>query len=481
MIVDTTTANLAARLWHSPTFTTWGSTATRSLSVLLVLPLLLRQLSPPEIAVWYLLSTIIGLQTLADLGFAPTFTRLIAYAMGGVERIGVPSPSPAGSLRRDPNWALVERIWSTMRVIYWRVTIAAVVLLGLLGTWALVRPMRVLENPNRGWTAWGVVLVVSGSVLWANVFGAYLQGLNKVALFRRWEALTSLCAILTSFVVLLMGGRLLALVVANQAWAIVNVFRNWQLSRIVEGGRLQTFRNMGVDPEVFDVAWPAAWRSGLGISFSRGVVHASGLIYAQVAEAAALSTYLLAFRAIQMIAELSQAPFYSKLPVLARLRSEGRFAEQLRLAQRAMRLAYWTYAAGFVVIGVTGSALLHAIGSRVEFADNRLWALLGLGLFAERYGAMHIQLYSTTNRIVWHVATGVTGVIYLGVSLALLRPLGVFAFPIAIVAGNLGFYCWYSARRVYSTFGVDFFPFERTILLPPAAIVIAYTATAFLR
>ena len=80
-------SRLAVRLWHSPTFTTWGSTATRSLSVLLVLPLLLRQLTPAEIAVWYLLSTIIGLQTLADLGFAPTFTRLIAYAMGGVERI----------------------------------------------------------------------------------------------------------------------------------------------------------------------------------------------------------------------------------------------------------------------------------------------------------------------------------------------------------------------------------------------------------
>ena len=310
--------------------------------------------------------------------------------------------------------------------------------------------MGALPDPSRGWVAWGIVLSVSGSVLWANVFAAYLQGLNKVALFRRWEALTSCGAILTSVVVLLMGGRLLALVVANQAWAIVNVLRNWQLSRVVEGGRFRTFRNTGLDPEVFSVAWPPAWRSGLGISFSRGVLYGSGLIYAQVAQAAALSTYLLAFRGIQMVNELAQAPFYSKLPVLARLRSEGRFAEQLGLAQRAMRLAYWTYAAGFVAIGVTGSGLFDAIGSRVEFPDSRLWALLGLGFFLERYGAMHIQLYRTTNRIVWHIATGVTGVIYLTVCLALLRPIGVYAFPVAVVAGNLGFYCWYSASHVVS-------------------------------
>lgn len=472
---------VAHRLWHSPTATSWGSTATRSLSVLLVLPLLLRRLTPAEIAVWYLLSTIIGLQTLADLGFAPTFTRLIAYAMGGVERIGdLPRSAREAAPRLDPNWILVERIWSTMRVIYWRVTLLALVLLGTLGTWALLRPMRALDDPVRGWAAWGLVLVVSGGMLWANAFAAYLQGLNHVALYRRWEALTLLGAILTSFVVLLMGGRLLALVVANQGWALVNVLRNWQLARVVDGGRFKSFRREGVDSEVFEAAWPPAWRSGLGISFARGVIYASGLIYAQVAAAAALGTYLIAFRAIQMVSDLAQAPFSSKIPLLARLRSEGRFGDQLHVARRAMRLTYWLYAAGFIAIGLTGTAIFDAIGSNVAFADRRLWALLGLAFFIERYGAMHIQLYSTTNHIVWHIATGVTGTIYLAVSLALLRPLGVYAFPVGVVAGYLGFYSWYSARLVYRIFDRGFFSFERGVLLPPAIVVGLYTMAAFL-
>ena len=73
-------------------------------------------------------------------------------------------------------------------------------------------------------------------ILWANAFAAYLQGLNNIALYRRWEALTSIGAILTSVVVLLMGGRLLALVAANQAWAVINLVRNWQLARVVDQG-----------------------------------------------------------------------------------------------------------------------------------------------------------------------------------------------------------------------------------------------------
>ena len=475
-------AGVAHRLWHSATFTTWASTATRSLSVLLVLPLLLRRFTPAEIAVWYLLSTIINLQSLADLGFAPTFTRLIAYAMGGVVRISdVPLIVRESADRPEPNWVLVERIWSTMRVIYWRVTLLAVLFLATFGTWSLIRPMRALADPGRGWAAWGIVLIVSGGSLWASAFGAYLQGLNKVALFRRWEALTSIGAILTSFVVLLMGGRLVALVAANQVWVAINLLRDWRLARSVEGGRFRAFRSIGMDAEIIRIAWPPAWRSGLGISFSRGVLYASGLVYAQIANAAALSTYLLAFRAIQMVSELSQAPFYSKIPVLARLRSEGRFADQMTMAQRAMRLSHWTYAAGFVAIGLAASPLLASIGSRVQFADARLWALLGLAFFVERYGAMHIQLYSTTNHIIWHVANGVTGVIYVVTSALLLRPLGVYAFPTAVLIAYLGFYSWYAAGHVYRIFSTGFVRFEHDVALPPALVVALYASTAFLR
>jgi hypothetical protein len=401
--------------------------------------------------------------------------------MGGAkDATDVPTEARSSVAQSAANWQLVEAVWSTMRVIYGRLTLLAVVALGALGTWALVRPMNALADPGRGWISWGAVLAVSATVLWANAYAAYLQGVNEIALLRRWEALTSIGAILTSFVVLLAGGSLLSLVIANQVWSLIGVFRSWQLCRIVAGGRFRLFQRRGIDRGVFGVAWPSAWRSGLGISFSRGVLYASGLIYAQVAEAAALSAYLLGFRFIQMISELSQAPFYSKIPALARLRSEGRFDEQLTVARRGMRLAYWTYVAGFVTVGLLAAPILRAIGANVPFADARLWALLGLGFFIERYGAMHIQLYSTTNHIIWHVANGVTGIVYLIVSLALLQLLGVYAFPVGVIVGYVGFYSWYAARHVYRTFGVGFLDFERSVVLAPLALVLVYTSAVFL-
>jgi hypothetical protein len=70
--------------WNSPTLMTWGSFATRSLSLIVVLPLVLNRLNTAEISLWYLFSTVIGLQLLADMGFSPTFSRVIAYGMGGL-------------------------------------------------------------------------------------------------------------------------------------------------------------------------------------------------------------------------------------------------------------------------------------------------------------------------------------------------------------------------------------------------------------
>ena len=40
---------------------------------------------------------------------------------------------------------------------------------------------------------------------------------------------------------------------------------------------------------------------------------------------------------------------------------------------------------------------------------------------AERVGALHIQLYSMTNHIVWHIANGVTGILLIVLAALIIR------------------------------------------------------------
>jgi O-antigen/teichoic acid export membrane protein len=463
------------RIWNSPTLMTWGSFVTKSLSLIIVLPLILTRLSTEEIALWYLFSTIIGLQMLADIGFSPTFSRAIAYGMGGATELRNIQDIEKNQNKGQPNWKTIEQICSTMRIVYRRLTIFSISLLATLGTWALLKPISQVTNNTSAWLAWGVILLASTVTLQGNTYSAYLQGINQIALLRRWEVFFSLGAIATSFLVLVSGGGLLGLVLANQGWLIFNIIRNRWLCQIVEGGRFCQFKENSVDKNVFEAIWPSAWRSGVGVFMSYGIVQASGIIYAQVGSAAGVASYLLALRLIETVSQFCQAPFYSKLPLLSRLLSEGNLAEQVNVAKRGMSLAYWTYIVGFIGIGLFSTPLLKLIGSNAEFVSPLLWALLGLGKFVERYGAMHIQLYSTTNHIIWHIANGVAGTIYIIFSLALFGIVGVYAFPLGILASYLGFYSWYSAKHSYQAFGLKFWSFERTTMLIPLYIMLLYS------
>lgn len=435
-----------------------------------MLPLLLTKLTTAEISLWYLFASIIGLQSLVDAGFSPTFSRFVSYGMGGGKMCDLQSPK--GKSSGEPDWETIASLKVTMHTVFSRLGFVWTFLLLTVGTASLIKPVAATGNQPIAWVCWGTILSVSTITVQGNTYVAYLQGINQVALLRRWEAITAFCGILTSFLVLILGGGLLGLVVANQGWQALSVVRNWWLVRSLDrcNRNLQCVQVKRFDRTVFLTAWPSAWRSGLGVLMTYGLVQASGILYAQVGEPASIATYLLALRLIQTISQFSQAPFYSKIPLLTRYFSEGRTGELLALAQRGMNRSHWVYVSSFILLGIGGSPLLTLIGSNATFPSPMLWSLLGIGLFFERYGAMHLQLYSVANKIIWHIANGGMGTIFIIVSLALFQLFGVYAFPVGMLAGYIGFYAWYCSWHSYSAYKLNFVSFERKALFAPSLL-----------
>src|SRR6478609_965628 len=107
------------RAWDSPTLMTWLSYSTKALSLFGVLPLILKRFSPGDVVLWYLFFTIISLQSIADFGFRQTFSRIIAYAFGGAEDIGIfkNNKPGTGSSESEPNRKLLHAIISNMKYI----------------------------------------------------------------------------------------------------------------------------------------------------------------------------------------------------------------------------------------------------------------------------------------------------------------------------------------------------------------------------
>jgi hypothetical protein len=168
------------------------------------------------------------------------------------------------------------------------------------------------------------------------------------------------------------------------------------------------------------------------------------------------------------------APFYSKLPLIASLRVKNDIENLKGVVKRGMFLSHLVYVLGFIFVGLFSGFLLKLIGSNVIFVSDFMWSLLGVAFFIHRFGAMHIQVYMSTNHIISHIADGVSGIIYIIVSLVLLKYLGLYAIPVGMICGYLGFYAWYAAMFSYRSLESTFWIFEKQVSFIPILIVLIY-------
>jgi hypothetical protein len=94
------------------------------------------------------------------------------------------------------------------------------------------------------------------------------------------------------------------------------------------------------------------------------------------------------------------------------------------------------------------------VGSKTPFVAGEVWGMLGLAILFERIGAMHLQLYSTTNHVVWHIANGISGTIMLIVIPIAYQWFHIMGFPLGILIGYVAFYVPYSMRLSYRAFSL---------------------------
>lgn len=471
------------RAWNSPTLMTWMSYSTKALALFGVLPLVLKRFSAGDVVLWYLFSTIISLQSIADFGFRQTFSRVISFAFGGADDIGVftnKGPKGNASVER-PNLKLLGSIVSSMKFIYAWLTLIVFLLMCTLGTWAILKPVNSSSSPYLGWWSWIVILIISCAGFYSKIYMNFLEGFNKIALVRRIEALTSIGSILTSIAVLMISPSLLNLVIVNQFWVSIVIFRDWYLCKTVDGGIYKKLSvKMPFNKDIFNKIWQPAWRSGISGLMSVGLTNLTGLVYAQVGNTAAVASYLLALRIINQIRDVSMAPFYSKLPLLAILRVKGDMKGLVSMIRRGMLLSHMVFILGFVGVGLLSGPLIKVLNSEVRFVDQEMWVLLGLAFFIHRYGAMHIQVYLSTNHIISHIADGVSGALYIISSLIFSQYFGIYAVPLGMIVGYLGFYAWYAAKYSYQSIDVSFWKFELQCSFLPILVLLVYIGIVFL-
>ena len=464
------------RIWNSPTFTTMGSFFSKSISLLLVTSLILKGFSVEEVAVWFLFSTIISLGFILDLGFAPTFIRLVSYILGNNSK----QREHEEDLRKDSSkWHEMQRLYGTIGFIYLLLTSALIVFFTAIGFFFFKKHAQACPNAQEVWIAWFLICFGASVNFYGTKYDSIMKGMNFIPLMNRWNILFTICSSISQVTVLLLGGHLLHLVIVNQAFSLLNVVRNRYLLRSVYDGRFKSFKSFSFDKEVFSRAWPPSWKTGILVFVSQSGVHISGLIYAQYADVKLLAAYLFSLRVIMLVNEFSWAPFYSKLPVYSRLRSEGKLGELSVLAFTGIQNSLLLFTVGSFAAGISMDFILNQLHSTTQFVSGNLWALMMVTFFLERHHAMHAQIYLTTNKVPFYITSSIsTGLYWFGLYF-LIQRIGIWAPISCQFASNLVINNWYNVRISMRSLERSITSYFWQYLKYPALLLVIFVAILY--
>jgi hypothetical protein len=131
-----------------------------------------------------------------------------------------------------------------------------------------------------------------------------------------------------------------------------------------------------------------------------------------------------------------------------------------------MRRAYGAFLLLFFAAPVGAAIILPLIGSKIAFPAVEFWIALGFATLIERCGAMHLQVYSTTNDIIWHWINGVTGLLWIVLMIVLFPGIGLYAYPVGMAFSYAGFYTWIATRKSLRSLDVAWWRFERGCIAP---------------
>jgi hypothetical protein len=461
--------------FNSPTLNTWLSLVVRIGGLAILLPIVLRHFDINQVLVWQMLSSLLATVLWVDFGFSPTFSRFIAVARGGGSLRDLQQDRDHHNLNHRID---LREIIVAQRKIYTWLSLIGLCVFTIVGIAALRVPVGKMIDPMEGWWAAALTAATALLTLLNGRNSAVLIGFDEITKLRRIESFTGLFQIGCAVFLILFGGHLIAVAVNSLVWTTLS----FALVQSAAQRKIETleFTAGSQNRGLLALAWKAAWRSGIGTLASAGIIQGSGLLYPQIAPAAEAAAFLLVLRLISVASQISQAPFYTKLPAMAKAKAEGDHAGLIAMAKSGMSYSLWIMALAIAGLVIVAPLLLMMLGGSVTSIDPQLSVLLGLAFFAERYGSMHMQIYTISNHVIWHKLNGLAGFIMIVVGALLYPVIQARALPVAMLVGYGCFLAYYVSDKSLRFLNVDRNSFERATSFWPACVVLTSMLFYFL-
>ncbi|MEO0454856.1 MAG: hypothetical protein AAFY98_12090, partial [Verrucomicrobiota bacterium] len=311
---------LTLRAWRSAVGWSFFATGLRFAGFVLVLPLMLRTLSPEELGFWYTILALTGLTNFIYLGFSPMVQRAAAFFWAGAEKFEAMGfvVKPSNSTV-SPNYGSLQELTSTMRILYLLLGILCFVFLALLGTPWIESSVLGDEEVRNAMRVWWIVILFAAYNVAGSFWNNLLSGINKV---REAQVIFLIALSANYFLVclgLLLGWGLFA--------PLIGMITEAFLTR--ELGKQKFLRSIPDDyrdvswnfkHQMVNVFWPNAWRIGAVAGGSYFISNSKRIVAGEYLDLALVGSLGISLQLIMAIRQVSAVWFQVKIPLLSQMR-----------------------------------------------------------------------------------------------------------------------------------------------------------------
>jgi len=334
----------------------------------LLLPFMLRLLSPETVGIWSVFVTINSLVLLFDFGFNPSFTRSITYILIGMQKLQAKGFSYIDANEMmEVDYGLLKAVLKAMQWFYLRISIIFFLLLSTFGTFYIYTLLKNYHSSHiEVYVAWGLLCIINTFNLSSIYYDSLLQGKGLVKKSKQIIIISQAVYLLTAAILIIAGKGLIA-IVAAQGTSVVIV--RWLSHRLFFTKDIKDKMDKAEahsKDDIFKAIYPNAVKIGLttlGTFMVQRSAIIIGSLYLTLQE---IASYGISMQIIALIAGMASIYTATYHPKIVSLRVQGDRRSIKNIYTRGLFIFIATYIIAGACMVLIGNPVLHFIGSKTE-------------------------------------------------------------------------------------------------------------------
>lgn len=369
-------------------------------SAFLVLPFLLRNLSQPEMGVWYLFMSISILVSMLEMGFSQSLARSYVYVLGGATKL-LKSGLSNDSCSQDLNVNLLASLHFACKKIYLVISQVGLIVLIFPGTYYIWYVGHEDIPIIRLFISWGVFCIAMFIGLYSKSYIPLMQGSDKFEDYYKSNALSNIIFIFLIPILLVLEIGLLGIAISFLASSISRMILSYYYTNSygIHGHIKNIVANKKDMAEILSTLWPNAWRQGLVVVGAFLIIRANTLIASIYLGLDDTAMYSLSLQMFSVIQSISLTIFNLKQSQLSALIMSRDYMAIRGLIKKSVSAAIIIFLIGFAGAVFIAPHLLEAIKSNTRLLSSNMLLAMGIMVLLEMLHSIAASVIASSNQV----------------------------------------------------------------------------------